>query len=147
MTTVLIPVITVLRYIVHLCKQLKKDEEIIMALILLDYKDRRPIYEQVKSKLEELILLGVFNESDPLPSVRSLASELSVNPNTIQRTYTELEREGWIVTIKGRGSFVSNVNVKKMETEKNWTSDFVKLVDEGIKIGISKEKMIELIEK
>ena len=92
-----------------------------MALILLDYKDRRPIYEQVKSKLEELILLGVFNESDPLPSVRSLASELSVNPNTIQRTYTELEREGWIVTIKGRGKLCfkckcqENGNRKKLD--------------------------------
>ena len=52
-------------------------------MILLDYKDRRPIYEQVVSKLEELMLLGVMKENEPLPSVRSLAMELSINPNTI----------------------------------------------------------------
>ena len=59
-------------------------------MILLDYKDRRPIYEQVVSKLEELMLLGIMKENEPLPSVRALAMDLSVNPNTIQRAYVEL---------------------------------------------------------
>ena len=54
-------------------------------MIILDYKDRRPIYEQVAEKLEELMLLGVLGENEPLPSVRSLAMELSITPNTIQR--------------------------------------------------------------
>ena len=70
-------------------------------MILLDYKDRRPIYEQVVSKLEELMLLGVLKENEPLPSVRALAMELSINPNTIQRAYVELERQGYIYTVKG----------------------------------------------
>ena len=74
-------------------------------MILLDYKDRRPIYEQVVSKLEELMLLGVMKENEPLPSVRALAMDLSINPNTIQRAYVELERQGDIYTVKGKGSF------------------------------------------
>ena len=69
-------------------------------MIILDYKDRRPIYEQVVSKLEELMLLGVLKENEPLPSVRALAMELSINPNTIQRAYVELERQGYIYTVK-----------------------------------------------
>ena len=64
-------------------------------MIILDYKDRRPIYEQVAEKLGELMLLGVLGENEPLPSVRSLAMELSINPNTIQRAYAELERQGY----------------------------------------------------
>ena len=76
-------------------------------MIILDYRDRRPIYEQVLEKLKELMLLDVLKENDPLPSVRSLAMDLSINPNTIQRAYAELERQGYIYTVKGRGSFVA----------------------------------------
>ena len=65
-------------------------------MVILDYRDRRPIYEQVLEKLKELMLLDVLKENDPLPSVRSLAMDLSINPNTIQRAYAELERQGYI---------------------------------------------------
>ena len=65
-------------------------------MIILDYRDRRPIYEQVLEKLKELMLLDVLKENDPLPSVRNLAMDLSINPNTIQRAYAELERQGYI---------------------------------------------------
>ena len=71
-------------------------------MILLDYKDRRPIYEQVVAKLEELMLLGVMKENEPLPSVRSFAMELSINPNTIQRAYVELERQGYVFFQTGK---------------------------------------------
>lgn len=72
-------------------------------MIMLDYKDTRPIYEQVVEKFQTLILKGVLEPDAQLPSVRSLAFELSINPNTIQRAYGELERQGFIYTIKGRG--------------------------------------------
>lgn len=75
-------------------------------MIMLDYKDTRPIYEQVVEKFQTLILKGVLEPDAQLPSVRSLAVELSINPNTIQRAYGELERQGFIYTIKGRGGFV-----------------------------------------
>ena len=79
-------------------------------MILLDYKDSRPIYEQVAEKLQELMLLGVLDEDGQMPSVRSLAMELSINPKTIQRAYGELERQGFLYTVKGRGSFVGSVS-------------------------------------
>ncbi|MEY8522836.1 GntR family transcriptional regulator [bacterium 1XD8-76] len=75
-------------------------------MIMLDYKDTRPIYEQVVEKFQTLILKGVLEPDAQLPSVRSLAFELSINPNTIQRAYGELERQGFIYTVKGRGGFV-----------------------------------------
>lgn len=76
-------------------------------MIIIDYKDRRPIYEQVIERFQDLIVKGVLKPDSQLPSVRSLAMELSINPNTIQRAYTELERQGFIYSVKGRGSFVS----------------------------------------
>jgi len=74
-------------------------------LISLNYRDPRPIYEQVKDNLRHLIVSGAWGESYKLPSVRELASELAINPNTIQRAYRELENEGYICTIPGKGSF------------------------------------------
>lgn len=69
-------------------------------MIVLDYRDRRPLYEQVTEKLEELMFSGVLPSDSRLPSVRSMATELSINPNTIQRAYAELERQGYIYSIQ-----------------------------------------------
>ena len=93
-------------------------------MIILDYKDARPIYEQVVDKFQKLILTGALEPNTKMPSVRSLAVELSINPNTIQRAYSELEREGFIYTVKGRGNFVAYdesfcVTVRMKYTE-NW---------------------------
>lgn len=77
-------------------------------MIVLDYRDSRPLYEQVAERLRELMFKGALPQDAQLPSVRSLATELSINPNTIQRAYTELERQGYIYSIKGKGSFVAD---------------------------------------
>ena len=85
-------------------------------MILIDLKDSRPIYEQVVERFKILILKGVISPDEKLPSVRNLAVDLSINPNTIQRAYGELERQGYIYTVKGRGNFASdreNGSVKK----------------------------------
>ncbi len=76
-------------------------------MFLLDYKSSTPIYEQLKQKTLELIMAGVISPGDKMPSVRSLARDLGVNPNTIQKAYTDLERDGIIVSVSGKGSFVS----------------------------------------
>ena len=76
-------------------------------MILLDYRDKRPIYEQVVEKLERLIVGGALEENTKMPSVRSLAMELSVNPNTIQRAYSELETCGILCAVPGRGCFIT----------------------------------------
>ena len=76
-------------------------------MLFLDYQDRRPIYEQILEKFRLLILSGAMEPDSRMPSVRQLAMELSINPNTIQRAYMELEQQGLIYPVKGRGSFVT----------------------------------------
>ena len=110
-------------------------------MIILDYKDRRPIYEQVAEKLEELMLLGILGENEPLPSVRSLAMELSINPNTIQRAYAELERQGFIYSVKGRGSFVADSKRLRAERLREWEQEFDRLTEEGFQLGLSAGNM------
>jgi GntR family transcriptional regulator len=74
-------------------------------LIALNYRDTRPIYEQVKDGLRRLIVSGAIADGEKLPSVRQLASQLAINPNTIQRAMGELEAEGYIASVPGKGSF------------------------------------------
>lgn len=76
-------------------------------MIVIDYHDKRPIYEQIIDRFQVLILNGALEPDTQLPSVRALAIDLSINANTIQRAYTELEHRGLIYSVKGRGSFVS----------------------------------------
>lgn len=74
-------------------------------MITLNYRDARPIYEQVKDGLRRLIVSGAIADGEKLPSVRQLASQLAINPNTIQRAYNELEAEGYAASVPGKGSF------------------------------------------
>ncbi len=76
-------------------------------MININYRDSRPIYEQIKDGLKHLMLAGAIAKDEKLPSVRELASQTTINPNTIQRAYRELEAEGYIYSISGRGSFAS----------------------------------------
>ena len=76
-------------------------------MVHLDYRDVRPIYAQIIDSFKEQITAGILRTGDRLPSVRELASDLAINPNTIQRSYRSLEAEGWIVTVPGKGCFVS----------------------------------------
>lgn len=73
----------------------------------LDFGDRRPLYEQIKSKIRELIISGALAEHEKIPSVRELAMTLAINPNTIQKAYKDLEAEGYIYSQRSKGSFVS----------------------------------------
>ena len=87
-------------------------------MIQLNYRDARPIYEQVKDGLRHLVVTGALQAGDKLPSVRALASSLAINPNTIQRAYEALERDGYLYTVAGKGSFASpqaDVNAARRE--------------------------------
>ena len=84
-------------------------------MLLLNYRDSRPIYGQIKDGLRRLIVTGALAAGEKLPSVRSLATDLAINPNTIQRAYHELEDEGYIYTVPGKGCFVSEVKDAKKE--------------------------------
>ena len=76
-------------------------------MIQLNYRDARPIYEQVRDGLRHLVVTGALQAGDKLPSVRALASSLAINPNTIQRAYESLEQEGYLYTVAGKGSFAA----------------------------------------
>lgn len=106
-------------------------------MIVIDYHDKRPIYEQVIERFQMLILNGALEADTQLPSVRALAVDLSINPNTIQRAYSELERKGLIYSVKGRGSFVSS--------QKHVVEEQQKLLLEDLKnqLKICKESGIE----
>ena len=87
-------------------------------MFILDLKSRVPIYEQLKARTLELIMAGVLQQDSQLPSVRSLARELGVNPNTIQKAYQDMEKEGVIYSVAGKGSFVNDISrVKEKEKE------------------------------
>ncbi len=104
-------------------------------MILLDHTDRRPIYEQIVEKLSDLMIKGILEENTPLPSVRNMAAELSINPNTVQRAYNELDRLGFTYTVKGKGTFVAVLNdVKKQrlrQLELRFCEDAACLKDAG----------------
>lgn len=77
-------------------------------MISVNFRDSRPIYEQIKSTFQQMIISGAITADAKLPSVRELASSLAINPNTIQRAYRELEEDGYIVSIPGKGSYISD---------------------------------------
>lgn len=115
-------------------------------MILLDYRDKRPIYEQVQEKLERLITSGALESDFKMPSVRSLAIELSVNPNTIQRAYTQLEQEGYIYTVSGRGSFVAPAEEWRDSKQKKLLNEWSELTIQVMESGITKERLLQKIE-
>lgn len=106
-------------------------------MILIDYKDRRPIYEQVVEKMADLMVRGILEQNSQLPSVRSLATDLSINPNTIQRAYAELERQGYIFSVKGKGSFVAENHQIREQRRKEVFEEAGRLVEEAKAVGIT----------
>ncbi|MFC7062572.1 GntR family transcriptional regulator [Halobacillus seohaensis] len=111
----------------------------------LDFRSRRPIYEQLVEKLKELIINEVLKKDEKLPSVRELAQQLTINPNTIQKAYRELESQGYIYSLKGKGSFVYPVNKTDNDEELNKVREELrKLFAEAIYLGIT-SKEIELL--
>lgn len=116
-------------------------------MILIDHKDRRPIYEQIIERFEQLILCGALEKNSPMPSVRSLAMELSLNPNTIQRAYQELERAGYIYTIKGKGSFVSESAQTADKKREEIKKELAESVEKALLAGISPGELREMFDQ
>lgn len=113
-------------------------------MIVIDYRDKRPLYEQVAEKLAQLIICGALESNAKLPSVRSLAMDLSINPNTIQRAYMQLEQDGYIYTVVGRGNYVTDAH----EWQKGYRSLATKELQEALQkakaSGISLEEIIAM---
>ncbi len=114
-------------------------------MIQINYQDKRPIYEQIVEKFRQLIVKGVLKPDDKIPSVRNLAIDLSINPNTIQKAYMELERRGFIYSVKGRGSFVAGNDSLLSQHRQDCLKRLNDLAVEAIEYGVTKEEMIETI--
>ena len=113
----------------------------------MDYRDARPIYEQVRDGLRSLMVTGVLAAGEKLPSVRSLATELAINPNTIQRAYNELEAEGYIYSVAGKGSFVSGTADADAVRRETLRADVKKLLNELRYLGVTEADAAALIEE
>lgn len=112
----------------------------------LDLRSRLPIYEQLVEKFKELIISEVLKVDEKLPSVRTLSKQLTINPNTIQKSYRELERQGYIYSIKGKGSFVmSSKNITNSEKLENIKKELAKNLSEAIYLGMDKVEIIDMV--
>jgi len=115
-------------------------------MIHLDYRDNRPIYQQVKDGLRKLMVMGVLLPGDKLPSVRNLATELAINPNTIARAYTELEQEGYIVSATGKGSFVAEGQSQHNARKEELKAGVLPVLGELRALGMTREELLALWE-
>ena len=114
-------------------------------MLTLNYRDSRPIYEQIKDGLRRMIVTGAMAQDEKLPSVRALATQLSINPNTIQRAYNELETEGYIYSVAGKGSFASGTaDAARRETLR---ADVKKLLNELRYLGVTEADAATLIKE
>ena len=109
----------------------------------IDYLDIRPIYEQIADKYKSLILTGVLQANEQLPSVRKLAMELSTNPNTVQKAYALLEREGYLYSVKGRGNFVRENDALKEQKIVELKGKIAELLVQARDLGIKPKEMME----
>ena len=113
-------------------------------MISLDYRDGRPLYQQVKDNLRRMMLTGLLPPDEKLPSVRSLATQLAINPNTIQRAYTQLEAEGYVYTVSGRGTFVSEGQEQNRQRRREVTARVLPLMAELRDLGMTREEWTDL---
>lgn len=117
-------------------------------MIKVDPRSSTPIYEQVELRIKELILKGALNEGEKLPSVRELSSILTINPNTISKAYKELEREGIIETLRGKGTFITH-NIKSTTDSKKIEKireELKNLILEASYVSIDKEKFLSIVQ-
>jgi GntR family transcriptional regulator len=114
----------------------------------LDLRSRKPIYEQLVDKMKELIINEVLKPDEQLPSVRQLAQQLTINPNTIQKAYRELELQGFIYSQKGKGSFVNHMDpAKDANKVMQVKQELEKLILEALYLGIPAEEIHGLIKE
>ncbi len=110
-------------------------------MIPIDSNDARPIYEQVIERFKMLILRGIIKSNEKIPSVRNLAVELSINPNTIQRAYAELEKQGYIYTVKGKGNFASDT-AKLLSAYKGEILSKLKVIcSAAVEVGMTEDEI------
>lgn len=116
-------------------------------MFVIDVMSRMPVYEQIIKQVEEQILIGVMKAGDKMPSVRSLSVHLSINPNTIQKAYTELDRRGLIITVPGKGSFIREDAADILgENSRQKLEKFADLIKELTYAGVTKEEVLQIVD-
>lgn len=117
-------------------------------MFVVDVMSRVPVYEQIIKQVEEQVLTGILKEGDKLLSVRSLSVKLSINPNTIQKAYTELDRRQLIITVPGKGSFISEKAIEVVgANSREKMTELNKIIWELALAGVTKEEIINNIEE
>ena len=114
-------------------------------MVHLDYRDARPIYTQIIDGFKEQISTGVLQSGDKLPSVRELAAELAINPNTIQRAYMQLEQEGLIYPVKGTGNFIADSEEVRKLSKASYRKELKAMIQKGKAMGMNEEELIYII--
>ena len=116
-------------------------------MLNLDYRDARPIYEQVRDGLRRLMVTGAIQEGEKLPSVRSLASRLAINPNTIQRAYESLEAEGYLYSVPGKGSFAAPHSGVDQGRKEELLGRFDTVTAELLFLGVGGDALVERVHR
>ena len=116
-------------------------------MVNLDYRDARPIYAQIIDTYRSQITAGVLQNGDKLPSVRDLASQLAINPNTIQRAYRELEMAGWIATVPGKGCFVCGIPGEATHKQQELLQQFDTVTAALLASGATVESLVKRLEQ
>ena len=114
-------------------------------MITINYRDPRPIYEQIQTELRRLMLTGLLPPGGRLPSVRELAGQLAINPNTIQRAYRELEADGYILSVAGKGSFVAQVDQLAEQQKKQAVDAFRAAAQKLRQLGLTQAQLAQLL--
>ena len=116
-------------------------------MITIDYQSKLPFYEQIAERFRTLILRGILPADSQMPSVRSLAVDLSINPNTIQKAYSLLEQQGYIYSVKGRGNYAADVTALAEKERQSVLKEAERLIAYGRGIGITHRECIEIIDR
>lgn len=116
-------------------------------MISINYRDPRPIYEQIQIELRRLMLTGALPSGSRLPSVRELAGQLAINPNTIQRAYRELEADGYILSVAGKGSFVAQVDQLAAQQRQQARAAFVAAAARLRELGADEAELLRLLQQ
>ena len=115
-------------------------------MITIDYQNTSPLYEQIVEKFQMLILGGALLPGSQMPSVRSLAMDLSINPNTIQKAFSILEQQGYIYSVKGKGNFVTDSTALLRQKQQSCLKELKALLWKAREIGISEQDCLSLVE-
>jgi GntR family transcriptional regulator len=116
-------------------------------MIAIDLRSRMPIYEQIKNKIMELVVIGALKPNDPLPSIRVLASQLALNFNTVKKAYQDLEADGVVYTVVGRGSFIAEGALGAGHLRDRATEQFRSALQTALASGLSRQQIQEMVEQ